>query len=591
MRRFGLVLGILSALVVTLPACTSAEDVEDGIDDAFPDGKADGGIEEGSPEALGVLALVNDKTLTASGLKAAAGVTTRVANNITKYRNGADGAAGTADDNPFDTLAELDAIPYVGPATLDALLEAARDRGLVGGGAAKIDVIFSPQAAANSHNAKIAQMIRDAKYTVDVAMYSYSDAGINAALTDAVARGVKIRFLFETAREDKNITDPAMLAATKSGRLEAAGIDVRYVNKILHHKFAIIDGPRDEAARASTAKLATGSANWSSSAATQFDENTLFIENSAELAATFQNEFDVLWTHSRELSAGATPQAASTANITPQQVTDEPGVGVMLTRFNMTPSGADGTTWTTDKNKLVVSDQWVAAIRRATTSIHVGTGHLRLRPVAEALVAKKQASPSIDIKVYLDQQEFISASGDAAQKAEVNACLANATTPSQIRDCGYNDFLFSKTLVDAGIDVRFKSYAYRWDHSYAPQMHSKYMIIDGKELISGSYNLSMNAEHATFENAVHLSGAQFKPLIDKFEQNFTTMWETNRANNKLAALRDEISTSATIPLVFPPLSLTWSEFDQLRVLIRQNCTVVDSTEYRSNPAAHKTCPR
>ena len=31
-------------------------------------------------------------------------------------------------------------------------------------------------------------------------------------------------------------------------------------------------------------------------------------------------------------------------------------------------------------------------------------------------------------------------------------------------------------------------------------MHSKYMIIDGKELISGSYNLSMNSEHATFEN-------------------------------------------------------------------------------------------
>ena len=264
---------------------------------------------------------------------------------------------------------------------------------------------------------------------------------------------------------------------------------------------------------------------------------------------------------------------------------------VLFTRVNMTPGGADGTTWSTDKNSLRVADQWVAAINRATTSIHIGSGHMRLRPVADALVAKKAATPSIDIKVYLDQQEFISASGDAAQKAEVEECLATATTPSQIRDCGYNDFLFSKALVDGGIDLRFKSYAYRWDYTYAPQMHSKYMIVDGKELISGSYNLSMNSEHATFENALHLSGPQFKPLIAKFEQNFSAMWGTNRAAGKLEALRTEISTSASIPLVFPSIALTWTEFDQLRVLIRQNCTLVDSTEYRSNPGAHKVCPR
>lgn len=590
MRRFGLMIGILATAVVTVPACMDEGEVEDGVDDAFPNGKADGGIDEGSPEALGVLALVNDKTMSASGLRSAAHVTTRVANNITKHRNGADGQAGTADDDGFDTLAELDAIPYVGPATLNALLEAARSRGLVASGA-KIDVVFSPQPADSTHNVRIAKMIRDAKYTIDIAIYSYGDAGVNTALTEAVGRGVKVRFLFEDAGEDKNVTDPAMLAATKSGKLEAAGIDVRYVNKILHHKFAIVDGPRDEKARAATARLVTGSANWSSSAGTQFDENTLFIESSAELAATYQAEFDALWKGSRELNAGATPQPTSTANIAPIQVPDEAGLGVLFTRANMTPGGADGTTWSTDKNSLKVADQWVAAINRATTSIHIGSGHMRLRPVAEALVAKKQAQPNLDIKVYLDQQEFISASGDAFQKSEVATCLANATTPAKKRDCGYNDFLFSKTLVDAGIDLRFKSYAYRWDYTYAPQMHSKYMIVDGKELISGSYNLSMNSEHATFENALHLSGPQFKPLIARFEQNFATMWETNRGGNALASLRNEIATSATIPLVFPSISMTWPELDALRVLIRQNCTLADSTEYRSNPAAHKTCPR
>lgn len=588
MLRLASVLGILSGLLVTLPACSEPE-IEDGIDDAFPSGKADGGLEEGSADALGLLALVNDPTTTASALRSGAGVTSRVANNITRYRDGADGAFGTADDNLFDTLAELDAIPYVGPSALNALVEHARERGFIGG--TQIDVIFSPQVAASAHTARIAQMIREAKHSVDIAMYSYSDAAIGQALADAQARGLKVRFLFETANKDKNLTDPAARAASKSGRLEAAGIDVRYVNKILHHKFAIIDGPRDDASRAATAKLVSGSANWSSTGGTLYDENTFFVQNSRELTTAFQHEFDALWRGSRDYSGPAAPQGNSTAGISPDDAPDEPGLSALFTRVNFTAGGSDGTTWKVDPDSLKVSDVFVDAIERAQTSIHVASGHIRLRPVAEALIAKKQAHPDLDIRVYLDQQEWISTSGHSAQLAEVAECEAAATTDAQRRYCGYNDFLFSKALVDAGIDVRFKSYAYRWNATYAIQMHSKYMVVDGSELLSGSYNLSMNAEHATFENVLHVDGPQFATLVGQFEDNFETMWSTSRDDGTLERLRSQISTDSTIPLVFPPMSLTWSELEQLRSLIRTNCTLADSTEYRSNPGAHKVCPR
>ncbi|MCX5743463.1 MAG: hypothetical protein NT062_13300 [Proteobacteria bacterium] len=46
----------------------------------------------------------------------------RAAENIVAHRDGADGIHGTADDDPFDDLAELDAIPYVGPVALASLL-------------------------------------------------------------------------------------------------------------------------------------------------------------------------------------------------------------------------------------------------------------------------------------------------------------------------------------------------------------------------------------------------------------------------------------------------------------------------------------
>jgi phosphatidylserine/phosphatidylglycerophosphate/cardiolipin synthase-like enzyme len=590
MTRLSALTGILTMLLFTVPACMDDDLAEDGENDAFANGKADGGIDEGSPEALGVLALVNDPTLTASDLKTIAQVTSKVATNIVSHRNGADGQSGTSDDNKYDDLAELDKIPFVGPKTLAALLGAAKDRGLVASGA-KIDVIFSPQVAADSHNARIAKLIREATTSIDIAQYSYSDAGIAAALRDAKARGVTIRFLFETANADKGITDPAARAASKSGRIEADGIDVRFVNKILHHKLVIIDGPRDDISLAGTTKIVTGSANWSNNGATIFDENTFIIESSEKLSALYQQEFDALWVGSRDFVGPATAQPASTAGISPDDVLDEAGVGALFTRANMKPGGADGATWSTDKDSLAVATKWVEAINNAQTSIHIASGHMRLRPVAEALLAKKQSNPSVDIKVYVDQQEWISVTGDQAQNLKVATCKANATTPAQLRDCGYNDFLFAKSLVDGGIDLRFKAYAYRWDASYAPQMHSKYMIVDGSELISGSYNLSMNSEHGTFENALHLTGPQFKPLLAKFEQNFATIFETGRSQNLLASLRSEISSAQTIPLVFDSMALTWSEFDQLRVLIRKNCTQVDSTEFRQNAPGHKVCPR
>lgn len=119
MRRF---------LAVALLAACVADPIEDGADDSFAaGGKADGGLS--SAETAGVLAFVNqaDQATLHDGV----GLTARVAANITAHRAGADGALGTADDDAFDDLAELDAIPYVGPHALDALLAYAKDHGFV----------------------------------------------------------------------------------------------------------------------------------------------------------------------------------------------------------------------------------------------------------------------------------------------------------------------------------------------------------------------------------------------------------------------------------------------------------------------------
>jgi len=574
---------LLSLLAGVATGCaTDDPDIEDGELAGFPDGKADGGLEDGTPEARGVLALVNDRAVTLDELDHAAGLSSRVARNIITHRDGPDGS--------FDTLAELDAVPYVGPATLRQLLAYARETGRVVA-APRVEVIFSPQPAATTHTKKVAEWVRGARHSIDIAMYSYSDSEIAAALADARARGVEVRFLFETAAEDRKL-ELAARPGSKSGKIEAADIDVRWVNKILHHKFAIIDGPRDDAGRAQTARLVTGSGNWSYGGASIYDENTVFIDGAGELAVSFQREFDLLWAHAADFqTATVFPFVASTADLDAVGLDDaDPDAGALFTSANFTVQRG-ATTFRIDRTSTAVSDALVAAIGRARTSIHVASGHLRLRAVSEALVAAKQARPELDVRVYLDQQEYISASGHNAQLAELAACRASATTPARQWNCETKDFLFGKQLGDAGVDVRYKTYAYRWDYSYALQMHHKFLLIDGQELFTGSYNLSMNAEQATFENLVHLRGATYAPVVATFEREFERLWNTGRAPDRLAGLRATIAGASTIPLVFDSMALSWQEVTELRSLIRASCTVVDTTEYRENPSSHRTCPR
>ncbi|MDF1564486.1 MAG: hypothetical protein P1V51_15685 [Deltaproteobacteria bacterium] len=73
-----------------------------------------------------ILTLVNDLGTDLALLDDAAGLDRRAAENILTHRAGADGFFPSEDDDLFETLAELDAVPYVGPSALDRLLALAR---------------------------------------------------------------------------------------------------------------------------------------------------------------------------------------------------------------------------------------------------------------------------------------------------------------------------------------------------------------------------------------------------------------------------------------------------------------------------------
>src|SRR5690348_7349293 len=127
-------IALVLAAALLVPACVTS-DIEDGASDTFTStgGKADGyGLSDA--EVAGVLALAN--TATRAALQDDVGLSSRVATNITDHRAGEDGKLGTADDDPFDDLAELDDVPYVGKKVFAALLAYAKAHGYVHDGGA-----------------------------------------------------------------------------------------------------------------------------------------------------------------------------------------------------------------------------------------------------------------------------------------------------------------------------------------------------------------------------------------------------------------------------------------------------------------------
>ncbi len=577
----------LAAFLVTAAACGESEgESPDGRDDvAFAGGKADANWSE--CELNSVLALVNDPATTEEDLKDG-GLHSRAAGNIIEARNGDDGIAGTTDDQLFDTAQALDDVYYVGPVALDQLTAMVESRCIIA--ATQTEVIFSPQDYEDSHLARIAELIDGAQDSLDIAMYSFSDSKMYDAVERAADRGVSIRMIFEDGGSDR--LDPE---GTRSARLEAMGIDVRYVNKIMHHKYVLIDGPRDGANDKATDSgiLATGSGNWSTSAATRYDENTVIIFGNTELNLRFQHEFNTLWNHSRDFSFEEDFTYFESADIDPALIPDDPSADAAFTsaNFKQTFSSRWGNTFSIIRGSDEVADRIVESINNAEESIWIASGHLRSRPISEALLAKWEANPDLDIKVYLDGQEYVSDWAHFNQVDELEECLVEAEgSEARTQDCMDKGYYFSWDIHHAGIPQRFKYYSYRWHYSYAAQMHHKYIIIDGDTVISGSYNLSDNAEHNTMENMVWYHADGFPDLVQAFKQNFVDMWDTGEGLYE--PFLDEVENGdGNVRIVFDSMAITWDQIDTLKSAISSACTDVNSTDFRRNPERHFVCHR
>lgn len=169
-------------------------------------------------------------------------------------------------------------------------------------GNSAIEVQFSPSSSKipwqQTTNGLISQTLGQAKRSIELALFVFSDQALVNSLEPLHTQGVEIRALIEPSFMYRSYSEGLdMLGVTLSERCKAeannhpwqppiktVGIPKLPPGDLLHHKFGIADGQT----------VITGSHNWTDAANRGNDETLLVIHNPT-VAAHFQREFERLY--------------------------------------------------------------------------------------------------------------------------------------------------------------------------------------------------------------------------------------------------------------------------------------------------------
>jgi len=139
-------------------------------------------------------------------------------------------------------------------------------------------------------------------------------------------------------------------------------------------------------------------------------------------------------------------------------------------------------------------------INNAKKSIQIQAYSFTSTEIIHALINAKQRG--VDVRIILDK--------------------SNVTGDDKDNPRGQKEKELLDSIVSSGILVKIDS-----DFQIA---HSKVMIIDGIDVITGSFNFTYSAEHNNAENCLLLHGN--KQLADQYIQNWQWRWDATKPYSK-----------------------------------------------------------
>ncbi|MFC1706957.1 phospholipase D-like domain-containing protein [Planctomycetota bacterium] len=394
------------------------------------------------------------------------------------------------------------------------------------------EAFFSPE---DNFKKALVQTLLTAKRSVDIALYSFhptskrdeknyaellkrSEITPLDALRELADRGVRVRMVLNKAATDE--------WAKKSVQpLVDAGVGVFTVGATMHEKYAILDD----------SVVINGSGNWSAGAFIRYREDWVICPPDPALAAVFADNFQKLLAERKSvvIDKNGVPKVrpASQKSI---------GRSKPRRRKGAKQKPSSDVYFTTDNKgteTTIAEDVVVRQMAQAKKTLIIAIAHFNTDRIGKAVVAAHKRG--VSIRVLVDLGEY-------------------GNKNSQV-----------KRLQTAKVPLRYHLYSLKHFFPWAKLMHHKFMVVDGKTLLTGSYNWSRTAEHSNHENLQVFAGRRWQGLIGTYERKFEELWELGRAGyekfmRRLTAKKGSSEYRRFIPVHFQSMSLADKEIKPIR---------------------------
>lgn len=258
-----------------------------------------------------------------------------------------------------------------------------------------------------------------------------------------------------------------------TGGLEVGMAGIVGGGKLMHHKYLV----RDAGTR--SASIWTGSTNLTDSAFGMQDNNIVQIR-SAPLARVFDKNFNELWEKGALVGTGKD-----------SHTTVKVGDGSVSVAF----SPGDG---------ALIEAEIASRIAAANTQVHIASMVISSEKILQALATK------------IDEGKHVAGIYDGPQMRNVANAWARSSSPeSQVKIALWERVKGSLTAKNS--------------HPYNPEgphdfMHNKTVSIDGSVVMTGSFNLSLNAMKNA-ENILTIANPQVATHYDKYIQDLVKSYD------------------------------------------------------------------
>jgi len=135
----------------------------------------------------------------------------------------------------------------------------------------------------------------------------------------------------------------------------------------------------------------------------------------------------------------------------------------------------------------------LAELRRAEKSIHVAMYLFTDRRLADVL--EQRAQNGVDVRVILDDHQARSKYSQAQELTRAERIQVRKLPPREESSDGSGE---------------------------TAKMHHKFCVIDGRTVVTGSYNWTVGAEARNHENLLIL---HMKPLAGAYSKTFAALWQ------------------------------------------------------------------